>query len=141
MANKYGNKKTIYDGITFDSKTEAFRYSQLKAKEQSGMITNLQRQVRFELLPSQREPDTLTKTGKVKQGRVIFRAWTYTADFVYECNGKEVVEDVKGIKPPRWSEIEKMMFYVHKKRISIVWANDLDRIMRSIEKKKRSKKQ
>ena len=84
---KYHAKKTELDGITFDSKKEANRYAELKLLERSGAIHNLQRQVRYELIPAQK-----------KDGKTIERACHYIADFVYEDNGKTVVEDVKGYR-------------------------------------------
>ena len=77
--NKYGAKKITVDGITFDSKKEANRYCELRLLEKAGYIENLQRQVRYTLIPKQ-------------EGE---RACEYVADFVYIENGKTVVEDVK----------------------------------------------
>jgi len=36
---KYGNKKTVVDGITFDSMREANRYRELKLLERAGKVT------------------------------------------------------------------------------------------------------
>lgn len=52
--NKYHNKKVCYNGIAFDSKKEACRYSELLLLERAGVITDLQMQVPFVLIPSQR---------------------------------------------------------------------------------------
>ncbi len=52
---KYGNRKVVVDGITFDSKKEAQRYTELKLLEKTGKITGLQLQREFELIPEQRE--------------------------------------------------------------------------------------
>lgn len=84
--------------MTFDSKKEAHRYFELKALEKAGKISSLETQKAFELIPVQREPSTLTKTGKEKKGKVIERAVTYIADFYYLEDGKPVVEDVKGYR-------------------------------------------
>lgn len=81
---KYRNKKTTVDGIVFDSAKEANRYAELRLLEKAGQIFNLQRQVPFVLIPKQE-----------RDGKVIERAVTYKADFVYTENGEEVVEDVK----------------------------------------------
>ena len=40
-SSKFGAKKTIVDGITFDSKWESERYGQLKAMERGGIVTDL----------------------------------------------------------------------------------------------------
>ena len=86
--SKYRNKKVLVDGVAFDSKKEAKRYRELKLMEDAGMISRLERQVKFDLLPNQKDPD----------GKVIERKVQYIADFVYEKNGKIIVEDVKGYR-------------------------------------------
>lgn len=81
-ANKYGAKRTVLDGITFDSKAEAKRYAALKLQERCGAIYNLRRQVWHEL--------------KAANGAVACR---YRADFDYfnTSTGEPVTEDVKGV--------------------------------------------
>lgn len=95
--NKYHAKKTILDGMVFDSRREANRYAELKLLQRAGKIKNLRRQVPFELIPSQ-------------DGE---RAVKYIADFVYEENGKEIVEDVKGFRPKDYIIKRKLMLWVH----------------------------
>lgn len=96
---KYGNAKAEIDGEFFDSRKEARRYLWLKYQLDNGKISDLQRQVRFELIPAQREPDTVGPRGGVKKGRTIELAVDYVADFVYkDAEGNQVVEDVKGYK-------------------------------------------
>lgn len=73
------------DGITFDSKREADRYLVLKGMEEDGLIEDLRRQVRYELVPA------FDVDGR------HYRPVYYVADFVYVEDGKEVVEDVKGM--------------------------------------------
>lgn len=99
--SKYHAKKTEVDGITFDSKREAERYIYLKGLEAEGEITDLQRQVRFQLIPSQKRPDGKTE-----------RACTYIADFVYWQNGQRVVEDVKGVETDTYKIKRKLMLYL-----------------------------
>lgn len=99
---KYGNKKIVVDGITFDSKKEAQRWAELKLLERAHVITNLQRQVTFVLIPKQ-----------VREGYCVERACTYKADFVYKANGKTVVEDVKGIKTKEYIIKRKLMLFRH----------------------------
>lgn len=99
---KYHAKKTELDGITFDSRKEADRYAELKLLERSGAIHNLRRQVRYELIPAQK-----------KDGKTIERACHYIADFVYEENGKTVVEDVKGYRTKEYVLKRKLMLQVH----------------------------
>lgn len=112
---KYKNKKTVVDGITFDSKREAHRWQELKLAESAGAIGDLQRQVRFELIPAQREPDTRGPKGGVIKGRLIERKVEYVADFVYIDlqTGEKVVEDTKGMRTPDYILKRKMMLYFH----------------------------
>lgn len=79
--NKYKAKKVVLDGIEFDSRKEAGRYSELKQMQQVGIIQDLRCHPEFELIP---------KCGKE-------RAAKYHADFAYIeiATGKLVVEDVK----------------------------------------------
>ena len=95
---KYRNVKTTLDGISFDSRKEANRYSELRILEKAGLIQNLQMQVKYVLIPEQREPDTLGARGGVHKGRLIEKECAYIADFVYEEDGKTVVEDTKGFR-------------------------------------------
>lgn len=83
---KYRAKKTEIDGIKFDSKKEAKRYIVLKALESKGEIKKLMLQPRF-----------LLQEGFRKNGKA-YRKIEYVADFMYEQDGKLIIEDVKGIK-------------------------------------------
>ena len=113
--NKYGNRKVEADGIVFDSIKEKRRYDELKLAEAAGAIGDLQRQVRFELIPAQREPDTRGPKGGVIKGRLIERKVEYVADFVYIDlqTGEKVVEDTKGMRTPDYILKRKMMLYFH----------------------------
>ena len=106
--------------MVFDSKGELQRYQDLKILEKCGIIQNLRRQVKFVLIPTQREPDIIGKRGGVKQGKVIEKECSYTADFVYEENGQLVVEDYKGYKTEAYKIKKKLMLYVHEIRIKEV---------------------
>ena len=81
---KYGNKKITADGHTFDSKKEHKRYCELKLLERGNKISGLELQPKFILQDKFRD-----KEGKAH------RAITYSADFKYIKDGKEVIEDVK----------------------------------------------
>ena len=48
--NKYGAKRTEVDGITFDSKREAERYTELRNLERAGIIRDLELQPSFALI-------------------------------------------------------------------------------------------
>jgi hypothetical protein len=115
--SKYHSKKVTINGITYDSRKEARRHRELLLLERAGAITDLQRQVEFELIPAQREPDTIGVRGGVKKGKTIELAVKYVADFVYKENGKQVVEDTKGFKTKDYILKRKMMLYFHGIRI------------------------
>lgn len=122
MYRKYNNKKVMVDGIKFDSKKEAKRYQELKMLEKAGIISNLQRQVKYTLIPAQyeRTGEVYAKgnnKGKPQKGRLIERECAYYADFVYTENGKSVVEDTKGVKTPEYIIKRKLMLYVHNIKI------------------------
>lgn len=83
--NKYGNHKTQFKGMSFDSKKECEYYIHLSALEAEGGITELQRQVRFTLQPSFKH-----------EGKTI-RAIIYVADFTFmDRDGELHIVDVKG---------------------------------------------
>lgn len=111
---KYHNKKVEYDGQTFDSQKEMHRYAVLRLLEKDGHIKDLKRQVKFVLIPAQREPDTTgPKGGKIK-GKLIEREVAYIADFTYTDthNGKFVVEDTKGMRTKEYIIKRKMMLFL-----------------------------
>lgn len=110
--NKYHAKKTIAFGMQFDSKKEARRYQELKIMEAAGQIEDLKTQVKFTLLPAQREPDTVGPKGGKIRGKVIEREVAYIADFVYVENGQLVVEDTKGMKTPEYVIKRKLLLYM-----------------------------
>lgn len=98
---KYHNKKTIVNGITFDSKLEAKRFCELKLLEKANKIEDLQLQPSFELQP------TFKKNGKT------IRAITYKADFSYydKERQEQVIEDTKGMKTKDYILKKKMFEY------------------------------
>jgi hypothetical protein len=103
---KYHSRKIAVGGQSYDSKKEYKRWCELVLLQKAGQVTNLNRQVKYELIPSQRI-----------DGRVAERACTYVADFVYEQNGKTVVEDTKGFKTKDYIIKRKLMLWVHGIRI------------------------
>lgn len=117
--NKYNNKKIIRGGETFDSLKEYKRYLELCLLAKAGKIDDLKRQVRFTLIPEQREPDIIGPRGGVTKGRIIEHKCEYVADFVYNYNGKTVVEDTKSeaTKTKDYIIKRKLMLWVHKIRI------------------------
>lgn len=101
IASKYKAKKTIVNGIKFDSKKEANRYATLLLLEKSGRIKNLKLQPTYELIP------------KFKKNDKTYRKTTYKADFEYFDTklNKIVVEDVKGFKTDVYKLKKKMFEY------------------------------
>ena len=121
--SKYRSKKTEVDGIVFDSKKEAQRYQQLKLMEKAGVICNLKRQVKYELVPAQHI-----------NGKLVERAVTYTSDFEYDelvkarqrtvmvynsgtVTGQHIVEDVKGVQTDVYKIKRKLMLHKYGIRI------------------------
>lgn len=128
MGNKYGAKK-IKDpatGFIFDSKKEFIRWCELRILERAGKISDLKRQVTFELLPTKREESTEVykagpQKGLPKPGRVIEKGCDYVADFTYYQDGEYIVEDTKGCKKGAAYDLfvvkRKLMLWVHGIRI------------------------
>ena len=117
MRAKYHNRKITRDGVTFDSRKEFRRYEELMLLQQAGEITNLLRQVKFVLIPTQREPSKIGTRGGVKKGKLLERECAYVADFVYSENGKTVVEDAKGLRTKDYIIKRKLMLRVYGIRI------------------------
>lgn len=99
--SKYHARKTVIDGIQFDSAKEAKRYTKLRDMQEAGEIEGLRLQVPFEILPS------------FECDGVKYRGMKYIADFVYYRDGVRVVEDVKGAKTPEYRLKKKLMAYMN----------------------------
>ncbi len=98
MYSKYSNIKTVTaDGIKHDSRKEARRWVELTLLQRAGEISDLKRQVKYELIPKQ-------------EGE---RAVTYIADFVYadKKTGNTVIEDCKGFKTDVYRLKKKLFLY------------------------------
>lgn len=114
MKNKYGNRKTVVNGIEFDSRKEAVRYQELRLLERAGKISGLRLQERFILIPSQREASTEVyksgpQKGRRKPGKLLEKECSYIADFCYTENGEIVVEDTKGFRTEVYKIKRKLM--------------------------------
>ena len=123
--NKYHSRKATWNGETFDSQKEARRYAELKLLERAGKITELKRQVRYELIPSQRDTSTEVytrgeKKGQFKPGKVIEKPCYYVADFEYIQYGIKVVEDTKGVRTKDFVIKRNLMLKVHGVRVKEV---------------------
>lgn len=103
---KFNNVKTVIGDMTFDSKGEAARYVVLKAREDAGQITDLQRQTSYRL----------TVNG--------VKICDYRPDFEYVLEDRtHVVEDFKSKATitPTFNLKKKLMFAVHGITIKIVY--------------------
>jgi len=105
VVSKYRNVKI--NG--FDSKAEYARWQELKILERAGQITDLKRQMPFDLA-----------IGPM----LICR---YKSDFCYfdVKRAEWVVEDVKGVKTATYSIKRKLMLALHGVRIKEINAKDL----------------
>ena len=105
-SSKYHNRKVEYydpvrkETITFDSEKERNYYLILKDRERRGEISQLSRQVPFEI-----QPDFVTPDGQK------IRAIVYYADFVYYEGGRLHIIDVKGYKTEIYKLKKKLLAY------------------------------
>ena len=99
---KYRNTKVKTPEGVFDSKREFKRWNELKLMQREGLIKDLKRQVRIELIPAQ----------KNELGKVIERNCCYIADFTYYYAGDLVVEDTKGFRTPEYIIKRKLLLYL-----------------------------
>lgn len=118
-SRKYGNRKLKFGENTFDSMKEYYRYLDLLQMEKEGKIKELQRQVKYLLIPAQREPSTIGARGGIKKGKLLEREVAYYADFVYRLADTDtlVVEDTKGVRTTEYILKRKMMLFFHGIRI------------------------
>tara|TARA_R100000654_G_scaffold66832_1_gene95221 strand:+ start:439 stop:810 length:372 start_codon:yes stop_codon:yes gene_type:complete len=104
--NKYNAKKTEFMGFKFDSKWEAERYGQLASMQMAGVVQDLERQVKFDIIVND------------------IKICKYIADFVYTLvheNGKKekIVEDAKGVQTTDFKIKMKLMKAVNNIEIKI----------------------
>ena len=101
--SKYGVAKKsdrTVDGIVFDSKAEARRYSELRLLEKAGEIRDLELQPEYVLVYP------FVYKGKRFRGvkyRADFRYWTVPKPTGPHIFGELVVEDVKGMRTPAYT--------------------------------------
>ena len=108
---KYHAKRTVVNGISFDSKHEANRWIELTWMERAGEISDLKRQVKFVLIPAQRI-----------NGKLVEREVAYYADFVYtdKASNLTVVEDAKGVRTEVFKIKKKLMLWRYQIRVQEV---------------------
>ena len=96
---KYNAKRTVVDGITFDSKKEAEYYEELCLRTRANDIKDFEIQPKFTLQPA------FTKNGKK------YQPIRYHADFlIHHNNDTWEVIDVKGYKKNPVYLLKKKMF-------------------------------
>lgn len=93
--SKFRNVITEVDGIKFASKLEAKRWVDLQRLEKVGAITDLKRQVKFQL----------------NEGGTF--SYAYFADFTYIENGNLIVEDAKGTLTAVFKKKRKLMKQIY----------------------------
>ena len=100
--NKYNNNGNG------SSIKERKRGEELELMQRAGIISDLQKQVQYELIPAHYE----VVNGKRK---CIERACTYRADFVYYDVEKKqlIVEDSKGVRTEVYKIKRKLMLFLH----------------------------
>ena len=114
-STKYHSKKTPCNhGHVHDSRTEANRCNVLHQLQQMKIISKLETQKKYVLIPAQRAKGEGFYTkgknkGKPKLGKVIEKECAYYADFVYYKDGELIVEDVKGVKTEAYKIKKKLM--------------------------------
>lgn len=104
--SKYGNIKTLVDGELIDSKLEATDYRQFKLMQAAGVISNLRRQVPFEITV------TVSRNGEKPETTTL----RYKADFAFVEDGKDVVYESKGA----WTDLFKFK-WKHVQRLYPEW--------------------
>lgn len=122
MYRKFRNKKMITAEGVFDSKFEWEYWLELKEREARGEISNLQRQVSFELIPRQSamvevQLKTKTKLKEVFYEHPVF----YIADFVYNEGEKRIIIDCKGFSTPDYIIKRKLMRWKGMPITEIYW--------------------
>lgn len=95
--NKFNATKIEHEGMIFDSKHELKQWMILVVRQKAGEISDLRRQVEYELTPKQ-------------QGE---RRTIYIADFVYIENGELVVCDAKS------EATRKLSTYILKRKLML----------------------
>lgn len=115
---KYRSNKCTWNGQRFDSELERDRYAQLILMQKAGKIRELHRQVRFQLIPAQKD----------SEGKAIERPVFYVADFTYRepyDGAPLIVEDTKGVKTKDYIIKRKLMLYTHGIRIREITRDDI----------------
>lgn len=114
MKNKYNAHKAEYNGIKFDSAFELKCWQYLEQLASEGKIKDLNRQIKFELLPA----------------NCLYRALTYVADFTFYVGDRYIVADAKGLVLPEFKIKQKIFFDKYGNQIYIFKKlSDIDKII------------
>ena len=113
--SKYNARKVESDdGEVFDSLLERRRWEYLKIAQKEGLISGLERQKKFVLIPAQYEINGAVYTkgknkGLPKPGKLLEKECSYYADFTYYKDGELVAEDAKGMETKEFKIKKKLM--------------------------------
>ena len=112
--NKYGAKKVRFKGQEFDGRYEMLRFIKLSDLQKKGVISGLRRQVGFRII--KKVVKLVPKQLKTKvrwEQKVVELEARYTCDYLYEEDGRLVVEEVK-------SEMtEKLPDYILRRKLMV----------------------
>ena len=115
--NKYGSHEVVRDGRKFQSTLEGDRWMFLQKKQKEGLISDLEMQKTFILIPTQYKEVRKQLKTKVKiVKRVAERDCRYIADFVYKKGDQVIVEDTKSdatVKKESYIIKRKILLYLH----------------------------
>ena len=126
--SKYNAKKVEYRGEIFDSKLELTFFIYLQELEKQGKISNLQRQVKYCLLPRQTDENNKFK----------FHPVEYKSDFEYDdIQGVHKTVDTKGFKTPDFRIKQKLFYYRTNREIECISYKEAkkDELFAEIDKK------
>lgn len=126
--SKYNSKKVQYNGEIFDSKFELTFFIYLKELEKQGKISNLQRQIKYELLPRQTDENNKFK----------FHPVVYKSDFEYDdVQGVHHTVDTKGFRTADFRIKQKLFYYRTNREIECVTYKEAKKyeLFKQIDKK------
>ena len=128
MTSKYRSKRVEYQGEVFDSKFELAYFVYLQELVKQGKISNLQRQVKYELLPRQTDENNKFK----------FHPVVYKSDFEYDdVQGVHHTVDSKGFRTADFRIKQKLFYYRTNREIECVTYKEAkkDELFKQIDKK------
>lgn len=128
MISKYGAKRVEFNGEVFDSKFELTYWLYLQELVKQNKIKNLQRQIKYELLPRQTD-----ENNKFKYHPVI-----YKSDFEYDdVQGVHHTVDTKGFRTADFRIKQKLFYYRTNRDIECVTYKEAkkDELFAEIDKK------